>query len=111
MEGHPALYMSVQRYIVEAGFGDSDFYDCGEDALRMLYNGLEKKPTFNFYGHFHQSKQTKIDNTDFICVGSTDSTDHKKYVNPIILDTKTNTIEYHDKKAMNFDGEHCTWVA
>jgi predicted phosphodiesterase len=110
MEGHPALFMAVQKYIVDSGFGENNFYDCGELPLKKLYDGLIKKPTFNFYGHFHQSKQTKIDNTDFMCVGSTDSTDHKKYVNPLILDTETGKLEFHDKMAMNFDGEHSTWV-
>ena len=110
MEGHPALYMAVQQYIVEAGFGQADYYDCGEHALTKLYKGLNKKPSFNFFGHFHKYKNIKIDNTEFICVGCTDSTDHKKYVNPLILDTKNNSIEFHNKMAMNFDGEHSTWV-
>lgn len=111
MEGNPALFMAVQQYVVEAGHGDNDFYDCGEDPLRMLYNGLVKKPKYWLFGHFHQTKQKKVENTDFVCVGCTDSTDHSPYVKPFILDTSTNTLEFHNKMAMNFDGEHRTWVA
>jgi predicted phosphodiesterase len=110
MEGHPALYMSVQRYIVEDGYGEVNHLDCGDAPLTMLYNGLIKKPSMWYYGHFHRVANKKIGDIEFICVGSTDSSDHKKYVNPFILDTKTNSYEFHNKKAMNFDGEHSTWV-
>jgi predicted phosphodiesterase len=110
MEGHPALYMAVQKYIVDAGYGAGNHLDCGDEPLTMLYNGLIKKPTFQFYGHFHRVSNKKIGETEFICVGSTDSSDHKKYVNPFILDTKTNSYEFHNKMALNFDGEHSTWV-
>jgi len=110
MEGHPALYMAAQKYIVDAGYGENIVDDCGDRPLTTLYNRLNKKPDHWFFGHFHRTKQIIIDNTDFMCVGSTDSSDHKKYINPLILNTKTNNVDYHDKKAMNFDGEHCTWV-
>lgn len=110
MEGAAALFMAVQKYIVDAGHGENDFYDCGEHPLTLLYHGLVKKPKYWFFGHFHQHKNIKIGETEFMCVGSTDSSDLKKYVNPLVLDTKHDKIDYTDRKAMNFDGEHCTWV-
>lgn len=110
MEGHPALFMSVQKYIVDSGYGSSNFYDCGEHALTALYKGLEKKPDWWFFGHMHTTKNIKIENTEFFCVGSTDSSDGKKYVNPLILNTETNAYEWHEKKALNFDGLHSTRV-
>lgn len=110
MEGSQYLYESVQKFCVEKGFDPGDFMDCGEAPLRKLYHGLVKKPLWWAYGHFHRTQLKKIDETNFWCVGSTDSSDNKRYVNPIILNTKTKEVEWHDKKAMNFDGEHCTWV-
>jgi predicted phosphodiesterase len=108
MQGHPNLYMAVQRYIVEAGHGENNFTDCGEAPLTALYKGLKKKPKFWIYGHFHQIRDVKVYNTQFMCVGSTDSSDGRKYVKPLILDMRHNIIEFHDKMALNFDGEHST---
>lgn len=110
MEGSAGLFMTVQKYIVDSGFGDNNFFDCGEHTLTRLYNGLEKKPSIWAYGHFHKYHQAKVGTTEFICVGSTDSSDNKHFVNPFILDTKKKTYEFHNKRAMNFTGEHCTWV-
>ena len=111
MEGAPSLYMAVQNYIVQAGYGENNFYDCGEHTLTRLYKGLIRKPDMQFFGHFHTSKNIKVDNTEFICVGSTDSSDNKCYVKPFILNTKTKTYDYYDKMALNFDGEHRTFLA
>lgn len=108
MQGHPALIPLVQQYIVDAGFGENDFNDCGEHPLTDLYKGLNNKPQFWFLGHFHVLHQKKIDNTEFICVGSTDSSDGRHFTYPIILDTKTGKYEFHNKKALNFTGEHST---
>lgn len=110
MEGHPALYMTVQKYIVDSGHGSSNFYDCGEHALTKLYHGLKKKPAHWAYGHFHQYKNIKIEETNFYCVGSTDSSDNKKFVYPHILNTETNQFDIYTKKALNFDGEHSTQI-
>jgi predicted phosphodiesterase len=110
MVGHPALFMTVQKYIVEAGHGSNDFNDCGEHALTALYNGLNKKPVWWFYGHFHDSCAKKINDTTFICVGSTDSSDGHKYVYPKILDTETKEFYIINKMALNFDGEHSTRI-
>jgi predicted phosphodiesterase len=110
MEGHPALYTAVQKYIVDAGHGENNFHDCGDAPLTMLYKGLEKKPALWFFGHFHAYKNIKIENTEFMCVGSTDSSDGRKYINPLILDTKHNKIDFIDKKALNFDGQHSTRI-
>lgn len=110
MEGSPFLFATVEKYIVNAGHGSSNFMDCGEHALTKLYNGLVKKPSWWFFGHFHQSHAKKINDTVFVCVGSTDTSDGKKYVNPHIINTETNQFDIHTKKALNFDGEHSTYI-
>lgn len=110
MEGHPALYETVQKYITDAGHGSSNFFDCGELALTKLYNSLEKKPSWWFFGHFHTSHAKKINDTVFVCVGSTDTSDGKKYINPHIINTETNQFDIYTKKALNFDGEHSTYI-
>jgi predicted phosphodiesterase len=110
MEGHPALFNTVQKYIVEAGHGDNDFFDCGEHALTNLYKRLNKKPLHWIYGHFHTVKQKLIDNTNFWCIGCADSSDGHKYINPFILNTKTKDIEFINKMVLNFDGLHSTRI-
>lgn len=108
MVGHPALIQSVQQYCTDAGHDPGDFTDCGEAPLRSLYHKLDKKPSLWFYGHFHTVKSSRVGQTEFICVGSGDSSDGCKYTKPFILDTKKRTYEHHNKMAMNFDGEHST---
>lgn len=111
IEGSDFFNRTIVEYIINAGHPTCNQKDCGELALTKLYTKLEKKPKHWFFGHFHDSLSKVVSDTEFICVGTTDSSDGKKYVNPFIYDTKTKSYEYHNKKAMNFDGEHSTWIA
>lgn len=70
--GHPALVQSVQEHITDAGFGKTNFYDCGDFFLGNLYTKLDWKPSTWVFGHFHQHRKAIIDHTLFQCVGSTD---------------------------------------
>jgi hypothetical protein len=66
MEGDPALALDAARNIHAAGFDAGPNHDCGEPALRRLWDGLTKKPAIWAYGHFHVSRQTVVQGTTFV---------------------------------------------
>lgn len=111
LQGSPIFNETIVKYIIDAGHPSCDPNDCGELALKSLYSKLNVKPKHWFFGHFHKTMSKVVGETEFICVGTTDSSDHKKFVNPFIYDTVAKTYEFHNKRAMNFDGEHSTWIA
>jgi hypothetical protein len=109
MVGSPIFFESIEKFCHDKGHSTGPNEDCGEGALRRLWHGMSVKPDNWVYGHFHQTKMKLIGNTYFYCIGSTDCSDMKDYVNPFVYDTKTKQIEYfNDIRLLNFDGFHKT---
>jgi len=109
MAGHPMFIESVEKFCHRKGHSTGKMEDCGEGSLRRLWHGLVNKPANWIYGHFHQLHFKSIDSTDFYCIGSTDFSDGRHYVNPFIYDTKMKSIEYfNDIQLLNHSGFHKT---
>lgn len=66
MRGDPALALGVVQHVHAAGFDSGPMDDCGEPALRRLWEGLPRRPAIWAFGHFHVSGRTTIDRTTFI---------------------------------------------
>lgn len=111
MAGAPIFNESIEKFCHKKGHSTGDINDCGEGALRRLWYGLEKKPSNWVYGHFHTKHFTKIENTFFYCIGCSDSSDGKKFINPFYFDTEKKDIEYlNNITLMNYDGFHSTTI-
>ncbi|HAT10859.1 MAG TPA: hypothetical protein DCS97_09770, partial [Planctomycetes bacterium] len=75
MHGAPALAMAVAQHVVGAGLDPGPAGDVGEPLLTRLWQALPRRPTAWAFGHFHVSRNTMIDATRFVCVGSLDGED------------------------------------
>jgi predicted phosphodiesterase len=87
MTGAQALIEDVDRFITRVGHYAGPHYDCGEGGLTSLWRELPVRPHHWFFGHFHQLSETAIDQTTFVCVGSTDDSDGVLGVRPVLYDT------------------------
>jgi len=106
MHGHPVFLESVEKYITRPlGVSTGPLHDCGEETLRVLWNGLKIKPKQWIFGHFHCYHQKQVQNTMFTCVGAGDSAGGHDFTIPFILDTKAGTFEAFPKdKLLNAYG-------
>ena len=75
MQASPHLLLSVELHIRARGFDSGPLDDCGEPALRGLWAGLKPAPRAWVFGHFHAHQRTRIRDTLFRCVGSSDGSD------------------------------------
>jgi predicted phosphodiesterase len=110
MEGKSIFLETIERYI-ETPFGISTgpLNDCGEQALTDLWNGLTLKPKEWIYGHFHQIKQKKVQDTVFTCIGCVDSSGGHEFARPFIIDTQKKTFEaFPSDTLLNSKGFHRT---
>lgn len=71
--------------------------DCGEHALTELWHCLSNKPTTWVFGHFHRTHRSMVRNTEFVCVGSSDTTTDNAQILPFIYDTDSKNISIGDK--------------
>lgn len=108
MVGNAFFFESIDKFCHRKGHSTGPNHDCGEGALTRLWTGLTTKPDNWAYGHFHQTRMKKVNNTYFYCVGSTDSSDGKDWKEAFIYDTDKKTIEYHNAELGNFHGMHRT---
>lgn len=92
MSGALSLIEDAEKFITRPGFHGGTFDDCGEGNLTRLWRRLPKKPTHWVFGHFHTMRDVTIDNTRFLCVGSTDNTDGILGVRPVIYDTQRKSL-------------------
>lgn len=98
MAGAACFLPSIQKYVYTPySLPPTDILDCGEHALKDLWDKLEKKPANWVFGHFHCQHRKVIGNTEFVCVGSTDFTDHHQSFLPIVYDTIDNQITIGDR--------------
>jgi len=65
---------SIERYITNAvGLYTGPINDCGEPYLKDLWTRMIFKPKNWIYGHFHSFHQSRVQDTDFICLGTPDN--------------------------------------
>lgn len=74
MRGDPALALGVAQHVHAAGFDAGPTNDCGELALRRLWDGLPHRPAIWAFGHFHVSGRTTILGTTFVVLPEVQST-------------------------------------
>jgi hypothetical protein len=89
--GAQSLIEDADRFITRAGHHAGPYHDCGEGGLTSLWNTLPTRPRHWLFGHFHQVSEAIIDQTTFICVGSTDDSDGVLGIRPVLYDTVTRT--------------------
>lgn len=97
MQGSIIFTETVEKFCHNKGHSTGRIEDCGDGSLSKLYRGLvtlDKAPLNWSFGHFHQYKMIKVRNTNFYCIGCTDSSDGKKIKNPFIYDTQKKEIEF-----------------
>ena len=68
MCGDPSLAFGVAQYVHAAGYDGGPSNDCGEPALRRLWEGLPRRPAIWAFGHFHVSRRQTVGDTCFIVV-------------------------------------------
>ena len=98
MHGNPLFDYMIERYIIDAfnvSIGPSN--DVGEQTLLRLWKQLENKPLNWVFGHFHIHHYSKVEDTEFWCVGSTDHSDNNLYCIPYIYDTEENKVQRIEK--------------
>jgi predicted phosphodiesterase len=112
MEGHPCFLPLIERYIEKPfGITTGSIHDCGEEALKNLWEGLDQKPKNWIYGHFHCYYQKQVKDTVFTCVGSTDSMGGHGFTRPFIIDTVKKTFEaFPSDTLLNSKGFHSTRI-
>jgi len=66
MHGDPSLAFGMAQHVHAAGFDSGPLNDCGEPALRRLWEGLTHRPAIWAFGHFHVSGRTVIQGTTFV---------------------------------------------
>lgn len=94
MEGCLCFLESIEKYItIPFGVETGPLQDCGEQALTNLWHGLKIKPSHWIFGHFHNNKQSYVNNTTFTCVGCVDSLGGHNFAYPYIIDTDKKTFE------------------
>lgn len=93
MTGHPMFFESIIKYCTEKGHDVGPNHDAGDAALREIWQALTVKPGVWAFGHWHQRLCKWVGCTDFYCVGSSDGSDGKNYVNPFVYDTTSNKME------------------
>lgn len=87
MEGALPLIEDVERFINRAGHHSGPFHDCGEGGLTSLWRRLRQRPATWVFGHFHRLHDRTVENTRFVCVGSSDGSDGAKFPRTILLST------------------------
>ncbi len=89
MEGDPQFLHGLYTFICEPfGLPLTSILDCGDHALTELWESLDHKPKHWVFGHFHKVHQSKVGDTQFTCVGTTDPS-QKVY---FVYDTKTQEL-------------------
>lgn len=87
MVGADFLEESVERFVRGAGLNPGPHHDCGEGALTVLWDRLDRRPPLWLFGHFHRVHEVTVERTRFVCVGSADGSDGAAAVRPIVLET------------------------
>lgn len=98
MTGAQSLIEEADRFITRAGHQAGPYHDCGEGGLTSLWNALPIRPRCWLFGHFHQLSEIIIDQTTFVCVGSTDDSDGVVGIRPVLYDT-SKSIHIIDRKS------------
>jgi predicted phosphodiesterase len=70
IQGDPMFIPGIQTYIIAAGYDPGVNGDCGDSELTLLWKSLNYEPRAWTFGHFHADHEKKINNTDFVCIGS-----------------------------------------
>lgn len=97
MKGHPFFQPFIQTQIHDKmGLDTGPIHDCGEPALKVLWEGLNHKPKEWVFGHFHQRTYKKVQETNFWCVGCGDDSDGMSYTLPFIYDTETKEMKLEE---------------
>ncbi len=73
MQGNPGFLPSIGAFIHNLGYTTGELWDCGDQPLLDLWNGLVIKPSINIFGHFHDNHKKYVGNTKFYCVGVADT--------------------------------------
>lgn len=68
MQSAPEMAWGVVEHVLLAGYDPGPQHDCGEIQLTRLWNHLPQRPRLWCFGHFHQSRQARIGETDFLCL-------------------------------------------
>lgn len=68
MQGDADMALGVRQYIHAAGYDSGPSNDCGEPALRRLWEGLPRRPAIWACGHFHVSHRAQVGDTSFVVV-------------------------------------------
>lgn len=100
MSGHEFFLPTIKKHIlIPYSLEPTDILDCGEHALKDLWDGLVNKPKKWIYGHFHTTLQSKVDNTEFLCIGCTDMTDNYNHPSflPLVYDIMDDQIYAGDR--------------
>jgi hypothetical protein len=95
--GAQSLIEDADRFITHAGHHAGPYQDCGEGGLTTLWHALKVRPRHWLFGHFHQLCEKAIDQTTFVCVGSTDDSDGAVGIRPVLYDT-TRRIHIFDRQ-------------
>lgn len=98
--GHPFFLPTIMEHIlIPYNLPATDINDCGEHALKDLWDGLIHKPKHWIFGHFHYIHENTVDGTHFVCIGCTDFTDNERNPSflPFFYDTIDNQISIGDR--------------
>lgn len=86
VRGNPGMAMQVAQHVHAAGFDCGPAEDCGEPALRSLWDALPRRPAIWAFGHFHTTHRSQVGNTCFVAVPQVDASAQ------IAWDTASNTL-------------------
>ncbi len=88
--GAEYLQSGVLQFIEDPlGLNSGPIHDCGEPILKDVWYRLTYKPKAWVYGHFHTVHKSKVQETDFYCMGlPIDSQQHLL----AFFDTESKTI-------------------
>jgi len=82
MQGHPGFTPTIHEYIEKLGYQIGNIWDCGDQPLTNMWNGLTTKPLEVIFGHFHSHHHAVVaGTTHFRCIGTCDGTiDPRVYI-------------------------------
>lgn len=95
MIGDQRLVPSIAMYCDHIGLPAGPLHDCGEPGLTLAWKEAKLRPKNWVYGHFHTLRQSRVGDTLFTCVGSSDNSDGVKGARAVTYDTESRLVEVH----------------
>jgi hypothetical protein len=89
IEGNPIWADNIKKLICKPfNLPEIPLDDCGDHSHCLLYNLLDKKPKFWFFGHHHATIHKVVNDTEFIGVDTTHANYDYDKIYPFVYDTE-----------------------